>query len=127
MKEELDSVRSILPKISVIAKPFVHKTYEIELFMPTFSAICPFTARPDCGTISITYIPKSKVLEFQSFCDYLSAYKKCYVTQEALTNLVLEDVLKACNPYYVKVVTNLSTQSKIEPTIIIEYGEDPRI
>ena len=77
--------------------------YEIEIDIPEFTSICPKTALPDFGTITISYIPDKLCLELKSLKMYTLAYRNLGIFQENVVNCFLRDIVKACAPVTVTV------------------------
>jgi 7-cyano-7-deazaguanine reductase len=78
--------------------PNQYPNYEIEISTPEFTSVCPKTALPDHGTLTLRYVPDERCLELKSFKMYLLAYRNLGIFQENVVNRVLRDVVKACDP-----------------------------
>jgi 7-cyano-7-deazaguanine reductase len=78
--------------------PNQYPNYEIEISTPEFTSVCPKTALPDHGTLTLRYVPDKSCLELKSFKMYLLAYRNLGIFQENVVNRVLRDVVKACDP-----------------------------
>jgi 7-cyano-7-deazaguanine reductase len=78
--------------------PNQYPNYEIEISTPEFTSVCPKTALPDHGTLTLRYAPDKRCLELKSFKMYLLAYRNLGIFQENVVNRVLRDVVKACDP-----------------------------
>jgi 7-cyano-7-deazaguanine reductase len=78
--------------------PNQYPNYEIEISTPEFTSVCPKTALPDHGTLTLRYVPDKRCLELKSFKMYLLAYRNLGIFQENVVNRVLRDVVKACDP-----------------------------
>ena len=72
--------------------------YEIEISVPEFTSVCPKTALPDFGTITIRYVPDKLCLELKSLKMYTLAYRDLGIFQENVVNCFLRDIVKACRP-----------------------------
>jgi len=68
------------------------------------TAICPWTAMPDQGSIHVQYEPTRVLLELKSFKYYLLAFRDMHITQEHLAQLIYADLLESLDPasLYVK-------------------------
>jgi 7-cyano-7-deazaguanine reductase len=78
--------------------PNQYPKYEIEISTPEFTSVCPKTALPDHGTLTLRYVPDKRCLELKSYKMYLLAYRNLGIFQENVVNRVLRDVVKACDP-----------------------------
>jgi len=74
--------------------------YEIVIDVPEFTSVCPKTGLPDCGVITVRYMPDRRCLELKSFKEYLLAYRNLGIFQENIVNRVLEDVVRAARPVW---------------------------
>jgi len=74
------------------------RDYEIEITCPEFTSVCPKTGQPDFGTIRIRYVPDAKCLELKSLKLYLHAYRDQGIFYEHVTNVILDDLVKAVKP-----------------------------
>jgi 7-cyano-7-deazaguanine reductase len=72
--------------------------YEITVDVPEFTSVCPKTALPDFGTLTIRYMPDKRCLELKSLKEYLFEYRNLGIFQENIVNRVLEDVVRAARP-----------------------------
>ena len=72
--------------------------YEITVDVPEFTSVCPKTALPDFGTLTIRYMPDKLCLELKSLKEYLFEYRNLGIFQENIVNHVLEDVVRAAKP-----------------------------
>ncbi len=78
--------------------PNQYPGYEIEIVLPEFTSVCPKTALPDHGEITLRYVPDRLCLELKSLKMYMLAYRNLGIFQENAVNRFLQDVVKACNP-----------------------------
>ena len=74
--------------------------YEIVIDIPEFTSVCPKTALPDFGVLTIRYMPASRCLELKSLKEYLHRYRNLGIFQENIVNRVLQDVVKAAQPVW---------------------------
>ena len=72
--------------------------YEITVDVPEFTSVCPKTALPDFGTLTIRYMPDKLCLELKSLKEYLFEYRNLGIFQENIVNRVHEDVVRAAKP-----------------------------
>jgi 7-cyano-7-deazaguanine reductase len=77
--------------------------YEIVIDVPEFTSVCPKTALPDFGVITIRYMPDKLCLELKSLKEYLHHYRELGIFQENIVNRVLEDVVRAARPKWAMV------------------------
>jgi len=95
--------------------------YDITIAMPEFTSICPKTGLPDFGTITIRYRPDRLCLELKSLKGYFTAYRNLGIFYENAVNRILRDIVKACNPVFLKVTGEFSTRGGMRSIIEVEY------
>ncbi len=78
--------------------PYPDRDYEIEIDCPEFTSVCPKTGQPDFGAINVTYVADRSCIELKSLKLYLQGYRNEGIFYEAVTNKILDDLVKACAP-----------------------------
>jgi len=114
------------PSIDTWANQF--SAYEILIDDPEFTSVCPKTGLPDFGRITIRYMPRNSCLELKSLKEYLFTYRDLGIFQENIVNQVLEDVVKACDPVWAKVVGDFRPRGGISTIVEAVYPRptDPK-
>ena len=95
--------------------------YEIEIAMPEFTSVCPKTALPDHGELTLRYVPDKLCLELKSLKMYTLAYRNLGIFYENVVNRVLRDIVEACQPLSAKVKGEFSTRGGMKSVIEVEY------
>jgi 7-cyano-7-deazaguanine reductase len=72
--------------------------YVITTRFPEYSSVCPKTGLPDCGTITIQYMPKGDCIELKALKMYLLAYRSLGIFYENAVNKILKDIVEAVRP-----------------------------
>lgn len=90
-------------KVVVKPNPRPGRNYEVSMECPEFTCVCPMTGQPDFATIRIRYIPDRKIIELKSLKLYLWSYRNEGAFHEAVTNRILDDLVKACKPRWMTV------------------------
>jgi 7-cyano-7-deazaguanine reductase len=93
------------------------RRYTVTLVCPEFTCVCPLTGQPDFGTITIQYVPDRKILESKSLKLYLWSYRQEGTFHEHVTNRILEDVVKALDPWHCKVTGAFHARGGISITV----------
>ncbi len=91
--------------------------YEILIDDPEFTSVCPKTGLPDFGRITIRYRPQRLCLELKSLKEYLFTYRNLGIFQENIVNQILNDVVKACDPVWAKVVGDFRPRGGISTIV----------
>ena len=89
--------------LDTFKNPAPVRDYEIEFDCPEFTCLCPLTGQPDFAHFKITYVPDEKCIELKSLKLYLWSYRNEGAFHEAVTNKILDDLVKACAPRKMKV------------------------
>ena len=84
--------------LQTFPNPRPTRPYVIEHTCPEFTAVCPMTGQPDFGTIRITYVPGRTCVELKSLKLYLHSFRDRGIFYEAVTNVILDDLVKALRP-----------------------------
>jgi 7-cyano-7-deazaguanine reductase len=95
--------------------------YEIVIDIPEFTSVCPKTALPDFGTLTIRYMPDQRCLELKSLKEYLFTYRNLGIFQENIVNRVLEDVVRAAAPVWAEVRGDFRPRGGIGTTVVARY------
>jgi len=106
---------TVFPEIETWKNQFA--AYEILVDDPEFTSVCPKTGLPDFGRITIRYMPREKCLELKSLKEYLFTYRNLGIFQENIVNQVLNDVVKACDPVWAKVVGDFRPRGGISTVV----------
>ncbi len=109
------------PKIEWFENVYSGREYMIEFTIPEFTAVCPKTGLPDFGSIYIEYSPKEKCLELKSLKEYFLAFRNIGIFHENVVNKVLEDLVAAVDPYYLKVVGDYNVRGGVKTVVRREY------
>jgi 7-cyano-7-deazaguanine reductase len=104
--------------------PAPHRKYTIVFNCPEFTHICPVTGQPDFGKITISYIPDKKCIESKSLKLYLGSFRNHGSFHEAVTNQILDDIVKAINPFEAKVTGNFNTRGGIAIDVIADFRKE---
>lgn len=102
---------------------FLAKNQKIIISTSELSAVCPFSGLPDIAELTIEYKPiTGKCIELKSLKYYLTSFRNVGIYQEALTNRIYVDLLKALGMSELdpclKVITKYNTRGGINTTCI---------
>ncbi len=100
------------------------RRYTVTLTCPEFTCVCPLTGQPDFGTITIHYVPDRKILESKSLKLYLWSYRQEGVFHEHVTNRILDDVVKALDPWHCKVTGAFAVRGGISITVEAVFDKE---
>ena len=117
------SIRKLkTPAIEVWENQYADREYIVDLSTDEFTCICPKTGLPDFATINIKYKPAKVCIELKSFKMYLIAYRDFGIFHEHLVNKLLDDLVKACKPRWMKIDVVMNPRGGIATTVSAEYS-----
>lgn len=111
--------------VETFENPKPGRNYVVKCETREFTCLCPKTGQPDFANIKIEYIPDEKCIELKSLKLYLWSYRNEGVFHEAVTNQILDDLTKECDPKWMEVTAEFYVRGGITTTITATYGEYP--
>lgn len=72
---------------------------------------------PDFATIKISYIPDKKIVELKSLKLYLNSYRDKYISHEAVTNKIYEDLHNLLKPRNLEVIGDFNPRGNVKTII----------
>jgi len=109
-----------LKLLETFPNPNPERDYTIIHRLPEFTSLCPKTGQPDFATIILEYIPEKICVELKSYKFYLQSFRNDGIFFEAVTNRILDDLVKVCKPRYMKITAKFNTRGGISSEIIAE-------
>ncbi len=120
-------IRSLkTPEIEVWENQYAERDFVIHLQIPEFTCVCPKTGLPDFAIIKVDYRPSKFCLELKSLKMYTYFYREVGVFHEHLVNKLLDDMVKACKPRWMKVNVEMNPRGGIYTTVEAEYKASSR-
>ena len=117
-----ENIRSLkTPSIEVWENKYSDKDYTVQLEIPEFTCICPKTGLPDFAVIHLDYKPHRSCLELKSFKLYLISFRNIGIFHEHLVNRLMEDIVIACDPHWVRLEVVMNPRGGIGTTVHAEY------
>ena len=107
--------------LEVFPNPQPAREYEIHMECPEFTCLCPKTGQPDFATIDICYIPDKLCIELKSLKLYIWSYRDKGAFHEAVINEILDNLINACKPRYMKVIGDFYIRGGIHTVITAEH------
>ena len=115
-----DSFRNVL---ETFENPNPQRDYTIEIVCPEFTSVCPKTAQPDFGTLTITYVPDAKCVELKSLKFYLQQFRNQGVFYETLTNQILDDLAAVLRPRRMTLTAAFTPRGGITTTVTVSVEQ----
>jgi len=95
--------------------------YLVTLNTKEFTCICPATSQPDFAEITVEYVPDKKIVESKSYKLYLWSYRDEGVFHEHLVNVIMDDLIAAIDPHYIKVIGDFNVRGGIGIAVEAEH------
>ena len=108
-------------KLETFPNHHPQRDYVVTLGTEEFTCVCPATGQPDFARLKIQYIPDEKILESKSLKLYLWSFRSEGVFHEHVTNVILDDLVKALEPRWCKVTAEFSVRGGISITVEAEH------
>ncbi len=100
---------------------FPERDYRVVHTAPEFTSLCPKTGQPDFATMTVDYIPDALCIELKSLKFYFNSYRNDGIFFESVTNMILEDLVAACSPRYMKLTADFNVRGGITSVVEAEY------
>lgn len=110
-----------MPQIETFPNPAPQRDYTITHTCPEFTSVCPVTGLPDFATIELEYIPDQLCIELKSLKLYYFGFRNEGIFYEAVTNRILDELVAACQPRYMKVTGRFNVRGGIASVVIAEH------
>jgi 7-cyano-7-deazaguanine reductase len=111
--------------LEIFPNPFPDRPYVIDTICPEFTSMCPKTGQPDFGTLTISYIAGPQCFELKSLKLYLQQYRNHGAFYERVTNMILDDLVDAVQPVWMKIEAAFTPRGGIRTTVTVEHGARP--
>ncbi|SEP92335.1 preQ(1) synthase [Nitrosomonas ureae] len=107
--------------LETFPNPFINRDYHIHMEIPEFTCLCPKTGQPDFATLILDYVPDKKCIELKSLKLYIWSYRNDGVFHEAVTNLILDDLIAVLKPRYIRLIARFYVRGGIFTNIIVDH------
>ena len=95
--------------------------YTIRVRIPEFTCLCPKTGQPDFATLHLAYVPDARCIELKSLKLYIWSFREEGAFHEAVTNRILNDLVAACAPRFMRVNAKFNVRGGIYTQVIAEH------
>jgi 7-cyano-7-deazaguanine reductase len=113
-------------QLETFPNPNPRRDYEISFECPEFTCLCPRTGQPDFATIRIRYVPHRLCVELKSLKLYLWSFRDEGHFHEAVTNRILDDLVKATRPRRMTVVGDFLVRGGIHTVVTATHDGSGR-
>jgi 7-cyano-7-deazaguanine reductase len=108
-------------RLETFPNPARDRDYWVHFETDDFTSLCPVTGQADFARIDIEYVPDRQCIESKSLKFYLASFRNERAFNEAVTNRILDDFVKACLPRQAIVTAQFSARGGIALTVRVEH------
>jgi 7-cyano-7-deazaguanine reductase len=108
-------------QLDVFPNPAPQRDYLIRFQLPEFTCLCPLTGQPDFAHFAIDMVCDKLCIELKSLKMYFWSYRNEGAFHEKVTNTVLDDIVAAAKPRFVRVSARWYVRGGIYTDVIAEY------
>jgi 7-cyano-7-deazaguanine reductase len=107
--------------LQVFPNPAADRDYLIRFQLPEFTCLCPLTGQPDFAHFSIDLVADKLCVELKSLKLYFWSYRNEGAFHEKVTNTVLDDLVAATQPRFVRVSARWYVRGGIYTDVVVEH------
>ncbi len=108
-------------RLQTFRNPSPGRDYRIRMEMPEFTCLCPLTGQPDFAVLELEYVPDRLCVELKSLKLYLWSFRDEGAFHEAVTNRMLDDLVRAVRPRYLRLAARFNVRGGIATAIVAEH------
>jgi 7-cyano-7-deazaguanine reductase len=108
-------------RLQTFRNPAPGRDYRIQMSVPEFTCLCPLTGQPDFATLELEYVPDRLCVELKSLKLYLWSYRDQGAFHEAVANRILDDLVRAARPRYLRLTARFNVRGGIATAIVAEH------
>lgn len=108
-------------KLPVFSNPSPDRDFLIRMQIPEFTCLCPMTGQPDFATLFLDYVPDRACVELKGLKLYIWSFRNEGAYHEAVTNRILDDLVAATSPRYMRLTARFFVRGGIFTTVVAEH------
>jgi 7-cyano-7-deazaguanine reductase len=109
--------------LETFPNPAPARDYTIRMTIPEFSCLCPKTGQPDFATLKLEYVPEERCVELKALKLYIWSFRDRGAFHEAVTNEILEDLVAATSPRFLRLTAEFNVRGGIYTTVVAEHRQ----
>jgi 7-cyano-7-deazaguanine reductase len=109
--------------LETFPNPTQRRDYRIHMEIPEFTCLCPKTGQPDFATLVLDYVPDRLCVELKSLKLYIWSYRNEGAFHEAVTNRILDDLVAATKPRFMRLTARFYVRGGIFTTVVAEHAK----
>jgi 7-cyano-7-deazaguanine reductase len=99
------------------------RDFWIRMRAPEFTCLCPKTGQPDFATLYLDYVADERCVELKSLKLYLWSYRDEGAFHEAVTNRILDDLVRATEPRFMRLTMEFYVRGGIYTNVVAEHRQ----
>jgi 7-cyano-7-deazaguanine reductase len=107
--------------LDTFPNPSPDRDYLVHIEIPEFTCLCPLTGQPDFATLVLDYVPEARNVELKSLKLYVWSYRDQGAFHEAVTNRILDDLVRALKPRFLRLTARWYVRGGIFTTVVAEH------
>ena len=108
-------------ELHVFPNPAPERDYAIQFQLPEFTCLCPLTGQPDFAHFTIDMVADKLCVELKSLKMYFWSYRNEGAFHEKVTNTILDDIVKAARPRFIRVTARWYVRGGIYTNVVAEH------
>lgn len=113
----MDNNKPTYKDLQIVKNEYNDRDYTINVTIPEFNCVCPKTGLPDFGTLYIEYVPNKHIVELKSLKLYIVKFRNVGIFHEHVTNYILDDFKKACDPKKITITGDFNPRGGIKTIV----------
>ena len=110
--------------LETFENPQSERDYTIRIRVPEFTCLCPKTGQPDFAEMTIEYVADRLCVELKSLKMYIWSYRDEGAFHEAVTNRILDDLVAAVQPRFMRITADFNVRGGIYTTVAAEHRQE---
>jgi 7-cyano-7-deazaguanine reductase len=110
-------------QLETFANPAPARDFRIHMEIPEFTCLCPKTGQPDFATLILDYVPDRLCVELKSLKLYVWSFRNEGAFHEAVTNRILDDLVRATRPRYMRLTARFYVRGGIFTTVTVQHAK----
>ena len=107
--------------LDTFPNPSPGRDYLVHIEIPEFTCLCPLTGQPDFASLLLDYVPDARNVELKSLKLYAWSYRDQGAFHEAVTNKILDDLVRALRPRFIRLTARWYVRGGIFTTVVAEH------
>ena len=110
-------------RLQTFPNPAPERDFRIHMEIPEFTCLCPMTGQPDFATLTLDYVADRLCVELKSLKLYVWSYRNEGAFHEAVTNRILDDLVRATKPRWMRLEAKFNVRGGIYTSVIAEHAK----